>query len=400
MTRTSLALRVRTPGSRRLLLLAGILLIAFNLRPTLASVGPLIADIRAATGLSSAALGLLTTLPLLAFGVVSNFTPVVTRALGFGGALTAALLLISVGNGVRVFASPAALFAGTAVLGVGIALGNVLLPALVKRDFAHRSGSMTSLYSSVMALGASIAAGVSYPLTRYMEWPLVLGIWTIPALIALLVWLPQLKLSPRPARASGRTATSLGYIWRSRLAWQIAAFMGLQSLTFYVLLAWLPDLLQSDGMDAERAGWMLALSQATGILGSAVVPIIAARRADQRSIVWAMGVLEGIALVGLILMPAGSGAVLWVSLVGFALGGTFGLALLFLVLRSPDTETTTGLSGMVQSIGYLIAAAGPVLAGFLYDLSAGWLVPLLFLLVVWTGKVWSGLRAGSAGAVG
>jgi CP family cyanate transporter-like MFS transporter len=385
---------------RRALLVAGILLIAFNLRPMLASVGPLVGQIRADTGLSSVALGLLTTLPLIAFGIVSNLAPAVTRALGFGGALTAALVLISLGGGVRGLGASALLFGGTALLGVGIALGNVLLPALVKRDFAHRSGSMTSLYSSVMAVGASVAAGVSVPLSRPLGWRGVLAMWALPAVVALIVWLPQVRRSKamggeeRGERAPSRS------LWRCGLAWQVALFMGLQSLTFYVLLAWLPDLLVSRGMDAGHAGWLLALSQATGILGSATVPILAGRRPDQRSAIVAMGMLEGIALAGLLFEPLAALTLLWVSIIGFALGATFGLALLFLVLRSADTRTTTQLSGMAQSVGYTIAAAGPVVVGFLYDVTAGWRVPLLFLVLVWVGKVWTGVQAASARTIG
>jgi MFS transporter, CP family, cyanate transporter len=388
------------PRHRRALLLAGILFIAFNLRPTLASVGPLVGELRLATGLSHTSLGVLTTLPLLAFGVVSNFTPLVTRLLGFGGALAAALALIALGGSVRAFGSVAFLFAGTALLGVGIALGNVLLPALVKRDFAHRSGSMTSLYSSIMALGASVAAGISFPLTAHLGWRGVLAIWSVPAVLAFLVWLPQLKASPRVARGALPQAGSRPRPWRSPLAWQIAAFMGFQSMTFYVFLAWLPDLLQSRGMSPEAAGWMLALSQATGILGSATVPIIAGRRPDQRYAIWLMAGLEGIALAGFLLGPLSGLMTVWVAVVGFALGGTFGLALLFLVLRSPDTETTTQLSGMAQAVGYSLAAAGPVVVGFLYDLTAGWRVPLIFLFAIWAGKILTGVPASREGTIG
>src|SRR5690606_25897218 len=186
----------------------------------------------------------------------------------------------------------------------------------------------------------------------------------------------------------------------SRLAWEVAAFMGLQSMTFYVLLAWLPDLLQDGGMTPATAGFMLALSQATGIAGSALVPVAAGRLRDQRGMVWLLGVLEGVALTGLIYVAVSPLTVVWVAIIGVALGGTFGLALLFLVLRSPDTETTTRLSGMAQSIGYAIAAVGPVIAGFLFDLTARWLIPMLFLVLVWVAKVSAGLRAGSARTIG
>ena len=383
-----------------MLLVAGILLIAFNLRPTLASVGPLVEQIRAATGLPNTALGLLTTLPLIAFAAISALAPRVTRALGFGGALLAALLLIGVGGAIRGAGTVALLYGGTALLGVGIALGNVLIPALVKRDFAHRSGSLTGMYSSVMAFGASIAAGISVPLTAVLGWRGALSAWAIPTIPAILVWLPQLKASPRPPRRGTAPLAPPQRLLRSPLAWQVAAFMGLQSTTFYVLLAWLPDLLQSGGMSAAGAGWMLSLSQATGIVGSAAVPALAGRLPDQRASVWLMGGFEGAGLIGLSI-PALAGLTwLWVGLIGVALGGTFGLALLFLVLRSPDTETTTRLSGMAQAIGYGLAAIGPVLVGLLYDVTLSWMVPLGFLAVVLVGKVTMGLLAGREGEIG
>lgn len=391
--RAAIRVDIRGPRFRRLLLLAGILLIAFNLRPTLASVGPLVDHIRAATGLSSTALGLLTTLPLLAFAAVSALAPRVTRALGFGGALLAGLVLIGAGGVLRAGGSVTLLFSGTALLGVGIALGNVLIPALVKRDFAHRSGSLTGMYSAIMALGASLAAGMSVPLAAVIGWRGVLAAWALPTIPAILLWIPQLKASGRPRRPVQEPVGPLRRLLRSPLAWQIAAFMGLQSMTFYVLLAWLPDLLQSGGMSASGAGWMLSISQATGIFGSAAVPVLAGRLPDQRSSVWLMGAIEGVGLAGLSIDALSGLTWLWVGLIGIALGGTFGLALLFLVLRSPDTETTTRLSGMAQAIGYGLAAVGPVLVGLLYDITLSWTLPLLFLAVVLIGKVLSGLLA-------
>ncbi|MEP0546955.1 MAG: MFS transporter [Rhodothermales bacterium] len=389
---------VRQQGTlRRGLLVMGIVLIAVNLRPALAGIGPLVADIRDATGLSNTALGLLTTLPLLAFGFVSALTPLVTRRRGIEGALAVALALIGVGTVVRAVPSVALLFGGMALLGVGIALGNVLLPALVKRDFPERSGPMTSLYSSAMGVGATVAAGVAVPLAAVLGWRGSLGAWAVLALVALAAWLPQLRRRT-PARTSRSVGASLRDLGRSPLAWQVALFMGLQSLTFYVVLAWLPDLLQSRGLGAAEAGWMLALSQATGVLGSAVVPLWAGRRADQRGIVWALALVEAVALAGL-LAPGLDLAALWVGLLGFVLGGTFGLSLLFLVVRAADAETATALSGMAQSVGYLLAAVGPTLFGALHDLSGGWSVPLLSLVVVLGAKVVVGLGAGRVGEI-
>lgn len=378
---------------RRLLLITGMLLVAINLRPALASVGPLVEPIRAATGLSSAAFGLLTTLPLIAFGVLSTLTPLVTRRIGLGGALVLALALIVAGAAARPLAGVGLLFGGTALLGVGIALGNVLLPALVKRDFARHSGAMTSLYSSVMGLGAAVAAGLSVPLAARLGWRGALALWAIPAAVALALWLPRVRRR-RPADVPTRSGLqALRSLGGSRLAWQVALFMGFQSLTFYVVLAWLPDLLQSRGMSPADAGWLLALSQATGIAGSAIIPVWAQRRPDQRRIIGVLGVLEAVSLLGLLPSQLGFMATVWVAVLGLVMGGTFGLALLFLVLRAADTHMAATLSGMAQSVGYLIAAAGPAFIGFVHDLTGEWTAPLLCLLAALAGKIAAGLGA-------
>ncbi len=382
------------PVLRRGLLVAGVVLVAINLRPALAAVGPLALTIQSATGLSGTAIGLLTTLPLLAFGVVSMLTPVVTRRLGFEGALGLALVLLGAGIALRSIPSGALLFGGTVLLGVGIALGNVLLPAIVKRDFADRSGPMTSLYSSGIGLGATLAAAASVPLatTFGLGWRGALAAWAVPAALAFLVWLPQLRhRTPVVARTS--VAASLKALGRAPLAWQVALFMGLQSFTFYAILAWLPALLQSRGVAEGAAGLMLALAQATGIAGSAVIPTIAARRADQRSIIAALMALQALALGGLMLPGVGMPA-LWVGLLGFVLGASFGLSLLLLVVRAADAETAAALSGMAQSVGYFVAALGPALFGALHDATGGWTLPLLSLLAAFAVQSVMGWGAG------
>lgn len=376
--------------SRRWLLVLGIVLVALNLRPALASVGPVVPELRADTGLSNTAVGLLTTLPLLAFGCLSILAALVGRRVGVERALAGALVLVAAGTALRGAAPVVALYVGTGLLGIGVALGNVLLPALAKREFPRHSGPITSLYSSMMGLGATAAAGLSVPLAGLLGWRGALAVWTFPALLALLVWAPQLRRES-PVRV-GRPTTP-GALRRSPLAWQIAFYMGLQSLSFYVVIAWLPDLLQGRGFDEAAAGWLLALSQATGILGTAVIPLWAGRRADQRAIVWTLGLLELAGLAGLLFMGT-AWAWLWVALLGFILGGTFGLALTLLVLRAADAESTAALSGLAQSVGYLVAATGPTLFGLLHDLTAGWTVPLLFLVGILVAKVASGLPAG------
>ncbi len=384
---------------RRWLLIVGIALVALNLRLAITSVGPLVSLMRPATGLSNAALGLLTALPLLAFGCVSPLASVVSRRVGVERAVAMALVLLAAGTGLRAAESIVALYIGTGLMGVGVALGNVLLPVLAKRDFPAHTGPITSVYSSMMGLGTTAAAGLSVPLATVFGWRGALGIWVVPAAVALLVWLPQLS-RPRPVRRVRRPGgVTLRVLGRSRLAWQVALYMGLQSLTFYVIIAWLPDLLQSRGLSEAVAGWMLALSQATGILGTALIPVWAGRLADQRRVIWTLAVLEAAGLGGL-LLPGGMLVALWVSLLGFVLGGTFGLALTLLVLRAPDADSAGELSGMAQSVGYFVAAAGPPLFGYLYDSTAGLTVPLSLLGAVLVGKVLSGLPAGRRGLVG
>ncbi len=376
------------------LLIVGILFVAINLRPAIATVGPLIGQIREATGLSNSMLGLLTTLPLLAFGVISSLTSLVTRRVGIGYTLLGAMALIAAGIGIRSMDSIFFLYFGTVLFGIGIAFGNVLLPSITKQNFPAKSGAITSLYSAVMAIGAALAAGVSVPLSNSPEfgWRGTLAIWSILAICAFFAWLPQINRFKKTSQ-NGSYLTSIMALGRKSLAWKIALFMGLQSMTFYIILAWLPEILQSRGFDANFSGWMLSLSQATGIAGSVVVPLWAARKKNQQSIVLILCIFEAIGVLGLLFSHMDM-IVVWVSFIGFVLGGCFGLALLFIVLRSKDTTTTTELSGFAQSIGYLVAATGPIIFGKIFDLTGNWTYPLFLLLVITSLKLWAGRGAG------
>lgn len=375
-------------------MIAGILFIAINLRPAIATVGPLVSQIREASGLSNSMLGLLTTLPLLAFGIISSLTPLVTRRFGIGYTLLGALVLIALGIVIRSLDNVVYLFSGTILFGIGIAFGNVLLPSLTKQNFPSRYGIITSLYSAVMAIGASLAAGISVPLSKIsgLGWKGTLAIWSIFAVLAIIVWLPQVSKFKKTEQR-GTYLKSMLALGKKSLAWKIAFFMGLQSMTFYIILAWLPEILQSRGFDAHFSGWMLSLSQATGIVGSVVVPLWASKKKNQRGIVTTLCIFEAIGILGLLSSQMNM-IVVWVSFIGFVLGGCFGLALLFIVLRSKDTNTTTELSGFAQSIGYLVAATGPILFGKIFDLTHSWTYPLALLLLVATIKLYAGLGAG------
>lgn len=378
----------------RTLLLIGVLFVAINLRPALSSIGPLVDLIRQDIGLSDTLLGLLTTLPLIAFGIVSTITPLFTKRFGIGNTLLAALILLTLGIIIRSIAGVFGLYLGTILLGIAIAFGNVLLPALIKRNFPHKAGFVTSLYSGIMSLGAAVAAGLSFPLAVEFNlgWRGSLSVWAVLAVIALIIWIPNIKRLDRsvPSRSFKVAMKKLS---GSVLVWKMALYMGLQSLAFYVILAWLPAILMDRGFDASYAGWMLSLSQATGIIGAIVIPIWAGSREDQRLIIVSLIIVEVIALVGL--MIPGLGLVeLWVGLIGLVLGGTFGLALLLIVLRSKDAEIAAELSGIVQSIGYLIAATGPFIVGLIYDLTQLWNYALALLVVVAIIKLVMGIDVG------
>jgi CP family cyanate transporter-like MFS transporter len=382
------------PRLRGFLFVLGILLLAGNLRPALTGVAPLIGEIRADTGISNGVAGLLTTLPLLAFALLSPVAPRVARRFGLEGVLLASLLVLAGGILLRWVGTVATLFLGTAILGAAIAFGNVLLPGLVKREFPEKAGLMTSVYSTSLGISAALAAGLSVPLTKLdgIGWQGALAVWALPALLACVAWLPQLGRKDRPARSSGPDVPGIGDLWRSPLAWQVTLFMGLQSLSYYVTLTWLPEILQEGGMDAARAGWMLGLSQTVSILAMFSAPVLAERRPSQRGIVLVAVLLSCSGVVGL-LVAGSAAAALWVVLLGLGQGASFSLALAFFPLRSPDPGHAAALSGMAQSVGYLLAAAGPLLFGVLRDATGAWKVPLALLLAITACLLLAGMGA-------
>jgi CP family cyanate transporter-like MFS transporter len=379
----------------------GIVLLAANLRPALTSVAPLIGQIRADTGMSNGEAGLLTTLPLLAFGLLSPVAPRVARRFGMERVLLASLFVLVAGILLRWAGAVAVLFLGTVVLGAAIAVANVLLPSLVKREFPERAGLMTSVYSTSLGISAAFAAGVSVPLAQLagIGWRGALAVWAVPAFLAGVAWLPQLGRSDHPADPSPRSSLGVRDLWRSPLAWQVTLFMGLQSLVYYVTLTWLPEILQEEGMGVARAGWMLGLSQAVAIVTMFLAPMIAGRSASQRGVVVVAVGTSGVGVLGL-LVAGSTASILWVVLLGLGQGASFSLALTFFALRSPDPGHAAALSGMAQSVGYLLAAGGPSLFGVLRDVTGTWKVPLALLLTVTVFLLIAGIGAARDAHVG
>jgi len=277
----------------------------------------------------------------------------------------------------------------------------VLLPGLVKREFPEHAGLMTSVYSTSLGISAALAAGVSVPLAQLagIGWRGALAVWALPALLAGVAWLPQLGRSDHPADPAARSSPEVSDLWRSPLAWQVTLFMGLQSLSYYVTLTWLPEILQAEGMGAARAGWMLGLSQAAAIVTMFVAPMIAARRPSQRGVVGVAVGMSGVGALGL-LVAGSTVSTLWVVLLGFGQGAAFSLALTFFALRAPDPGHAAALSGMAQSVGYLLAAGGPFLFGVLRDVTGTWRVPLALLLTVTICLLIAGIGAARDAHVG
>jgi CP family cyanate transporter-like MFS transporter len=382
-----------------LLVVAGCMLIATNLRPALTTVGPLIDDIRATTGMSATVAGLLTGLPLLVFAAVSPLAPRLGRRLGIERTLQAAMLVLAAGLLLRSAGPVGAILAGTLVLGAAIAVGNVLLPGLVKQDFPHRAGLLTALYSTAMVGTAGIASGVSVPLAdgAGLGWRGSLAAWALLALLTAVLWRPVARRARSLPPSSATTAVPR--LRRSALAWQVTLFMGMQSLLFHSLNTWLPTLLVEDGMSPAAAGWMLGAMQVASLVATMAAPILAGRRASQRGLVL---VSTGGAALGLVALGTlgASAAFLSVALLGLGMGAMFALALTFFVLRAGDARVTPALSGMAQSIGYGLAAPGPLAIGFLHDVTGSWDLAIVALGLVTLAATAAGLGAARDRTIG
>jgi CP family cyanate transporter-like MFS transporter len=373
---------MKKQGTRNLVVFfIGIMLIAANLRAPITGLGPLVGMIREDTGLSGTVIGLLTTLTLLAFAVLSPLVPKISQRIGMERTIFLSLIVLTIGILIRYMASVTTLFVGTALLGLAIAVGNVLVPTLIKRDFPDRVGLMTGVYSSFMNLWAAVASGIAIPLADNagLGWHGALAVWAVLAVIAMFIWLPQLRHST--AAASGaRKAHQKINLWHSRLAWCVTLFMGFQSFLFYVNITWLPEIMHAQGMSITTAGWMMSLLQMVSLPASLFTPIIASRMRSQRLLVALVVSGFGIGYATLII----GGSVLTaigVSLIGIAGGAGFSLAVMFFALRTRTVQQAAEMSGMAQSIGYLIAAVGPMLFGLLHDMTNSWTVSYISLFV-------------------
>jgi CP family cyanate transporter-like MFS transporter len=419
--RNSSLVRAQSPGPARpqrdvTLLVVGIVVLAVNLRASITSLPPVFPELSAALHLSATSIAVLAAAPVLCFAVFSAPAAPLSRRFGEERVLLAALLLLTGGLLLRGAAPGPMLFPGTVLAGAGVALMNVLLPSLVKRRRPEHAGLLIGGYLLTLASGAVIGSLIAVPVFRAAAgggpgWPVqvTLGLWALPAAAAAMMWLPQIRHRTRPdPPGPGRSVReAVGEVPRGGLlrggvavhrhvlAWQVAAFMGLQSLYFYAALSWLPSLFRSRGVSASGAGGLLALMNLGNAVTAMLIPVLAHRARDQRLLVAMTMLASAAGLGGSLFAPVGS-VVAWTLLLGFGQGAGLALAIFFTVARAPDPVTSASLSGFAQGTGYLIAAAGPLAVGFLHTATGGWTVPVLSLLAVAALELWAGWLAARA----
>ncbi len=383
--------------SRPWLLLLGLVLVALNLRPALSSLSPLLNDVSTSLGLSAARAGLLTTLPVLCLGLFAPLAPILARRFGAERVVLGILLTLAAGILLRSAFGEVGLFAGSLIAGASIGIIGVLLPGIVKRDFAKQAGTMTGVYTMALCLGAALAAGATVPISHYFgdSWNIGLGFWVAPALLAAMFWLPQIGQK----QGAHRVAYRVKGLLRDPLAWQVTLYMGLQSSLAYIVFGWVPSILISRGLSPTEAGLALSGSIIVQLLSALTAPWLATRGQDQRLAIVVVMVLTLGGLFGCLYAPI-DGLWGWAILLGLGQGGTFSLALTLIVLRSRDAHVAANLSSMAQGIGYTLASLGPLAVGLIHDWTGGWAATGWVFAVIGLGAIAAGLGAGRAKYVG
>lgn len=370
------------------LLIVGILLIASNLRGPITGIGPILDFISKDLGLTATQAGMLTTVPLLAFAFFSPISSGLARKIGLESSLMMALIAITVGVLLRSTGTAPMLFLGTSIIGVGIAIGNVLLPSLLKRDFPKQVTTFTAIYVLMMGVGSTISSSSAIPMlnladslgiTAIPNWAVSLGSVIIFPIIAIAVWSSQLGNRTAPTKDTAQI-DSHSYIWKTAAAWQVTVFLGLNSFIMYIFIAWLPTILVDNGYSEHQAGYLHGILQLSTAVPALILIPLMSKMKDKRVLSVLMSALAFVGICGLLMMPAL--AVVWIIMFGFSCGGGFILGLSFVGIRTHDAHQAAALSGMAQCMGYLLAAAGPICFGLLHEMTGSWNVPLMMCLGV------------------
>ena len=349
----------------RFALAVSLVLVAFNLRPVFSSLAAVLPEIRGATGASPATASLLTTVPVLCLGLFAGLAPRLAHRFGAERVILSLVLLLTAGTALRGVGTVPALLAGSVLAGAAIAIVNVLLPGLVKRDFSDRVATVTAFYTMALCAGAAAAAGVTVPFERATGagWQGALAAWGVPALAVALIWAPQAMRPKAPERP--RAPTAGGSLLREPLAWQVTGFMGLQSALAYCIFGWFAPLLRARGLDAATAGYVVSFSVLMQTAACLIAPGLATRGRSQSAFNVAIVALAVVGFLGALFAPIGTVWV-WAGLQGLGQGSLIAVALTVIVLRAPDAATAARLSSMAQGFGYSIAAFGPLATGYLF----------------------------------
>ena len=386
-----------SPGPvARIVILVALVVAAFNLRPAVTSVGPVLEEIRTGLGMGGVVAGLLTALPAACFVAFGSLAPRWVARTFPSRLIWIALAAVTIGLAVRPFMPGTATFVLVSCLALGgIGVANIMMPVVVRRAFPQRIGMVTGVYSMGLTLGAATAAAVTVPLTGALggDWRYGLAFWAIPAVLAMLLWMGVARYIRHRAGGRPAGASSGGLrLTRSRTAWAVAILFGLQSTQAYVTMGWVPQIYRDAGLSATYAGVLLALIPAVGVPTSFLVPTLAARLRNQGGVAVALTGLGFIGYLGLWIMPT-TAPWLWVIVLGIS-QGVFPLALTMIGLRTRSAAGTVGLSSFGQSIGYLISIPGPIVVGALYGATGSWHIPLALLLVLLVPQGVAGVFAG------
>lgn len=383
----------RKPAAAPLLIL-GLIVVALNLRPPIAGFGPLLSQFQAEFQVSAATLSLLTTLPLLCWGVLAPLAPLLSRRYSNETIILFATAVIGLGSVLRIGGALPVILIGTVLVGAGIAVNNVLLPSLIRRDYPSRVGPMTGLYTLAVVGGAALASAVAVPLMTALggEWRSSVGVWTGLAALGVLAWLPAVFGRQTHARALRTGGPS---VWRNPHALPVTLYMGFQSLVFFTWLTWLPRVLQDSGFTAAQAGLLLAFANVVQLPFTLAVPVLAARPRLLVPLAVGTALVSAAGVTGLLLAPLTP--LPWLLMMGIGAGSTFPLALMFIAVRAQDVAQVPQLSALAQGFGYALAAAGPFIFGALHDATGDWQVPLIFLLAMTGVVLVTGVAAGREG---
>jgi CP family cyanate transporter-like MFS transporter len=389
------------PPSRRALVYLGIcvVLVGLNLRTVFSSFSAILPEITAAAGLPGWAVTALTTSPVTLLGVFAPFAPRLARRFGAENVLLGAMVLLTLGLVARGLPLPGAgavplLLAGTVACGAAIALGNVLLPSIVKRDFQHRLGLMSGLYTTAICASAALGAGLTYPAFQATgSWRASLAVWAVPAAAVVVLLIPvalRHRAATGPAAAGGEHSP-----WRSPVAWQVTLFMVFQAMMSFSVFAWLAPILRDRGIDGGTAGLIVAVSILLQMTGSLFAPVLAVRLRDQRVLNAVVALMAG---GGFVLSIFGPLQLIWVwtGLLGLGQGSLTAVALTMIALRTRSAAMAVRLSGMMQGVGYGLGSSGTFLVGQLLHATGSFAAAGAMFAVVGALAAVFGWQAGRA----